>query len=323
MNENDYLQKVASLTGLQYCPGQGPWGRKSGSVIGARDGYVTAIGFSRDGRSELVAILIRFKKLNQSELLKASILDSPALPKKKPGKFADVGADFIQWECRFAFSRPKAEQVAALADGLREALKPLAPGFDGRCEYCTSASTPSLTLMSGLPAYICPSCQQKTSQDLDRAAMDYEAIEPNYPNGLALGIGAAVLGGIVWGTIAYAINYVFLWGAILIGYFVSWAVIKGTRRVTRFGQIVIPVLTVASVLFGDAIFYTLAVMRSEKLPFSGKLLQAIVVHLWGIESKGSGALTLIFALVGAGYAVYAARKPKFKASFEPLGVQRT
>ena len=31
-------------------------------------------------------------------------------------------------------------------------------------------------------------------------------------------------------------------------------------------------------------------------------------------------LTLIFfALIGAGYAVYAARKPKFKAAFQPLG----
>jgi hypothetical protein len=30
-------------------------------------------------------------------------------------------------------------------------------------------------------------------------------------------------------------------------------------------------------------------------------------------------LTLIFALVGAGYALYAGRKPKFKTSFEPLG----
>ena len=88
---------------------------------------------------------------------------------------------------------------------------------------------------------------------------------------------------------------------------------------TRFGQVIIPILTVASVLFGEAIFYTLVVMRHDRVPFSGSLLNAIVVHLWEIERKGNGVLSLVFALIGAGYAVYAARKPKFKAAFQPLG----
>jgi hypothetical protein len=35
--------------------------------------------------------------------------------------------------------------------------------------------------------------------------------------------------------------------------------------------------------------------------------------------KGNGVLTLIFALLGAGYGLYATPKPKFKKSFEPLG----
>ena len=150
--------------------------------------------------------------------------------------------------------------------------------------------------------------------------MQYETIEPNHPNGLVLGIGAAILGGIAWGGVAYAINRIFLYGAILIGYFVAAAVIKGTKKVTRFGQIVIPILTVASVLFGDAIFFTLEIMKSEKMAFSGRLLKAVLVHLWDLESEGGGGiLSLLFALVGAGYALYAARKPKFKARFEPLG----
>ena len=149
--------------------------------------------------------------------------------------------------------------------------------------------------------------------------MNYEAIEPNYPNGLVLGVLAAVLGGLAWGLVAYGINRIFLYGAILIGYLVAQAVIKGTRKVTRFGQILIPVLTIASVLFGDAIFYTLSVMKSESLPFSMKLLSAVVVHLWEIEKEGGGILSLLFALVGAGYALFAARKPKFKAAFQQLG----
>ena len=319
MKENEYLQQVASLSGIQYFPGQGPWGRKSGSVMGARDGYVTAIGFERSNNGMKVDILVRFKKVADPALLKASLAESPSLLKKEPGKLAAVGSDFLRWEWRYSFTKPKAQEVAKLANTLREALKPLASGFDGRCEHCESSSTSALTLMNGLPIYICSGCQQKVHQGLDQAAMNYETIEPNYPNGLALGIGAALLGSIIWGVVAYAINYIFLYGAILIGYLVAKGVIKGTRKVTRFGQVLIPVLTVASVLFGDAIFYSLIVMKSEKVPFSGQLLQAVLAHLWEIEMKGDGVLSLVFALVGAGYALYAARKPKFKAAFEPLG----
>jgi hypothetical protein len=315
MNENEYLQQVAALAGLQHYPQQGPWGRRSGSAVGARDGYVTAIGFSRDRQGPGVVVLMRFKKIQQPELVKSAV-KSAAI---KKGKLGAVGDNFLRWEWKYSLAKPKAEEVASLASALREAIRPVTPGFDGRCEQCASTSTPALTLMNGLPTFICAGCQEKVQHELNQAAENYDAITPNYPNGLALGIGAAVLGGLAWGGVAYAINYIFLYGAILIGYLVAAAVLKGTGKVTRFGQIIIPVLTISSVLFGDAIFYTLIVMKDQHVPFSGKLLNTILVHLWEIESKGSGALSLVFGLVGAGYALYSARKPKFKAVFQPLG----
>jgi len=314
MKENDYLQQVATLAGLQHFPNQGPWNRKSGSAVGTRDGYVTVIGFSRDRQGAKLIILLRFKKTEQTEAIKAMLKAA----KIKKGKLGAVGNDFLRWEWKYAFAKPKPEEVAKLAEDLRTAIKQVTMGFDGRCEQCTSASTPSLTLMNGIPTFICAGCQERVRQELNLAATNYEAITPNYPNGLILGIGAAAVGALAWGLVAYAINYIFLYGAIIIGYFVAAGVIKGTGKVTRFGQIIIPILTVASVLFGDAIFYTLIVMKQEHVSFSGKLLQTIVVNLWEIESKG-GVASLIFALVGAGYAIYSARKPKFQAVFQPLG----
>ncbi len=315
MNENEYLQQVATLAGLQHYPQQGPWGRKSGSAVGTRDGYMTAVGFSRNREGARVVILLRFKKIEQPELVKSAV-KSAAI---KKGKLGAVGNNFLRWEWKYSFTKPKPEEVAKLAEELRTAIKPVTMGFDGRCEQCASTSTPSLTLMNGLPTFICAGCQENVRHELNQAAVNYEAITPNYPNGLVLGIGAAALGGLAWGLVAYAINYIFLYGAILIGYFVAGGVLKGTGKVTRLGQIIIPILTIASVLFGDAIFYTLIVMKHQHVPFSGKLLNAIVVHLVDIESKGSGVLSLLFGLVGAGYALYSARKPKFQAVFQPLG----
>jgi len=315
MNENDYLQQVANVTGLQHYPQQGPWSKKSGSAMGTRDNYVTAIGFSQSGQGASLVILLRFKRLEQPELVK-SALKGAAI---KKGKLGVVGNDFVRWEWKYSFSKPKPEEVAKLVEDLRSAIKPMTTAFDGRCEQCASTPTQSLTLLNGMPMFICAACQEKVRHELNQAAEKYAMITPNYPNGLVLGLGAAALGGFAWGLVAYGLNYIFLYGAILIGYLVAAAVLRGTGKVTRFGQIVIPLLTIASVLFGDAIFYTLTIMKAKHVAFSGKLLNAVVLHLWEIEIQGSGVISLLFGLVGAGYALYSARKPKFQAVFQSLG----
>jgi len=319
MNENEYLQQVANLAGLRHYPQQGPWSKKSGSAVGTRDNYVTVIGFSHNGQAANLVILLRFKKLEQPEQVK-SALKSAAI---KKGKLGAVGDNFVRWEWRYSFTKPKAEEVAKLAEDLRTAIKPVTTPFDGRCEQCASTSTQSLTLLNGMPMFICATCQEKVRRELNQAAVNYEAITPNYPNGLVLGMAAAAAGGLAWGFVAYGINRIFLYGAILIGYIVAAGVIKGTGKVTRFGQIIIPVLTVASVLFGDAIFYTLILMKEEHVAFSIRLLKAVMLHLWQIEIQGSGVLSLLFALVGAGYALYSARKPKFQVVFQPLGAHNS
>jgi len=319
MNENEYLQQVANLAGLRHYPQQGPWSKKSGSAVGTRDNYVTVIGFSHNGQAANLVILLRFKKLEQPEQVK-SALKSAAI---KKGKLGAVGDNFVRWEWRYSLTKPKAEEVAKLAEDLRTAIKPVTTPFDGRCEQCASTSTQSLTLLNGMPMFICATCQEKVRRELNQAAVNYEAITPNYPNGLVLGMAAAAAGGLAWGFVAYGINRIFLYGAILIGYIVAAGVIKGTGKVTRFGQIIIPVLTVASVLFGDAIFYTLILMKEEHVAFSIRLLKAVMLHLWQIEIQGSGVLSLLFALVGAGYALYSARKPKFQVVFQPLGAHNS
>ena len=268
----------------------------------------------------MITVLLRFGKLDEPEALKAAVEQNAALAGKKQGKLAAVGADFLRWEWKYSLTKPKAEDVARLAGALHEAIKPLAPRFNGRCEKCHSASTSDLTLLNGLPMYICSGCQQRIHQELDQAAMNYAALQPNYVNGTALGGLAAALGAVAWGVVAYGLHRIFLYGAILIGYFIAWGVLKGTRKVTLVGQVTIPILTVASVLLGDAIFFTLSVMNHDHVPFSQKLFLAIVTNLWEIEKQAKSIASIIFALIGAAYALYRARRPKFKAVFEPLGI---
>jgi hypothetical protein len=319
MDENKFLAQVATQTGLRHYPRQGPWGRKSGAAIGSRDGLVTIIGFFRGKNESKVVIIFRFKKFPQTEMLKTAVAQNAALTARKQGKLAAVGEDFLRWEWKYSFTKPKPEEVAALANALHEAIKPVVPAFDGKCERCQFSSTPELTLLNGLAMYICPGCQERARMEQDQAAMNYEALQPNYPNGIALGVGAALVGGVAWGLVAYGIHYIFLYGAIVIGYFIAVAMIKGTKKVTLFVQISIPILTIASILFGDVIFFILSYMKETGNPFSGKLFMAVVSNLWKIESESGNALSLVFGLIGAGVSVFQARKPKFKVAFEPLG----
>ncbi len=318
MNEDNVLAQVAKLTGLRQYRGKGPWGRKSGAVMGARDGLVTIIGFFRGKREAKIVIIFRFKKFAQPEMLKTAIAQNAALAARKQGKLAAIGEDFLRWEWKYSFAKPKAEEIASLANALQDTIKPVVPAFDGKCEKCQFTSTPDMTLLNGLPMYICMGCQEKARMEQDQAAMNYAAKQANYPNGIALGVGAAIIGGLAWGLVAYGINYIFLYGAIGIGYFVAWGMIKGTGKVTLFVQISIPILTIASILFGDVIFFVLSVMKETGNPFSGKLFMAVVTNLWQIETQSGNVLSIVFALIGAGVSVFRARKPKFKVAFEPL-----
>jgi len=144
-------------------------------------------------------------------------------------------------------------------------------------------------------------------------------LETNLPGGVLYGIGAAVVGGVAWGLVAYAIKTIFLWGAILIGGLVGKAVVKGMGKVTWAGRILIGLLTIASVVFGDVLFYTLVVMSEMHVPLSLGLVTEVLSNLFAIETSSGGGLgSVAFALIGAGYVVYTTRRPEFKARFESL-----
>ncbi len=323
MDESSYLDRIASLDGFRHYPGQGPWGRKSGSVIGLQDGYLTIIGFDRDRKQAKIVILLRFKKMYEPELLKAAVAQSGAAKGEKQARLAAAGNDFLRWEWLYSVTKPKAEEVVQLSNSLLAAIKPVVAGLDGRCEKCRRTSAPDLTLMNGLPIQICAGCQAAVHQENDQAAVKYSLIQPNYPNGLVLGAGAAILGAIAWGAVAFTLGHVFVYGAILIGYFVSQSMIKGTGKVTLFGQVCIPILTVGSILLGDVIFFTLFVMRAQNHPFTMELLLRVLVNFGTLEQQANGLFSVLFGLIGAGFALYATRKPKFKTVFEPLRISAT
>lgn len=313
MNDEAWLNQLSQLTQLPYFANHKVFGDTSGTLIGTREGYLVVFGLGKtpNGQSA-VKLLLRYAKADSSQ-----VKDGLKETKGKFGAFT-VEETTATGMRVYSFGKPDPQEFADTLTAMVSALKPLAQPLAGRCEPCQRSES-QITLSNGIPGYFCASCQQQVSQELDAAGIAYDQLETNLPQGALYGIGAALVGGVAWGLVAYAIKTIFLWGAILIGGLVGKAVVKGMGKVTWAGRILIGVLTIASVVFGDILFYTLMVMSEMKVPFSQELVMDVLSNLWALETSAEGGLASVaFALIGAGYVVYSTRRPEFKARFEPL-----
>lgn len=289
------------------------FGHKSGALVGVRDGYPLALGLGKSDnrRSAAVRLILRHGTVDPERVREA------LKPAKGDFKGLKVEPNITVAVRTYSFGKPKPSEVSAGVARLLAALSAVASPSAGKCEDC-GREEHEMVLLNNVPGYHCYACQQQIRQKLDASAMQYEARETNLPLGLLYGAAAALAGGVAWGVVAYLSRLIFLYGAILIGLLVGKATVTGAGKVNTAVRIMIGTLTVASILFGDVVFFTLFVMKQRNLPFSFHLTRLIVNNLWAIESKNVGSV--IFALIGAGIIMYRTRKPAFKANFVPLGV---
>jgi hypothetical protein len=313
----DYMAELATTLGLNWYPKQGPFGQKDGAVIGLRDGYLTAVGPAKNKSGHgAIGLLIRLGKNAQPDLIKAAIHQKKLKP-SRADLTVDSSALTLIWT--YYFSKPKPVEVANLAKSIIDTVTNLAPALEARCENCNSTFRQEIVLLDGVPGYYCDVCQQQVRQELDKAGMEYERLPVNFPRGLACGMGAALLGSLAWGGIAFWLNYIYVWVAVGIGYFVAWAVAKGMGKVDRAGQVLTFVLTIASVLVGDMFFYSLVAAQQAQVPLSLGVLQVVLAHFWELETEESGIFSVLFGLGGALAALHRLKKPKFLVRFERLG----
>jgi len=317
MKNKEWLCQLSKFTGLPYYQEHRIFGDKSGALIGISDGYIAALGLGKaDGGHAAVKMLLRYAKTQDPNHVKQAL--DPA-----KGKFKVVADETAAVLVRtYSFSKPDASGVADELRNLLAALRTSASPINGKCEECGKAE-PQIVLLNNVPTQYCYSCQVQLAQKLDAAAIAYENLETNLPLGLLYGAGAALLGSIAWGGVAYLVHRIFLWGAIIIGLFIGKAVVRGIGKVTWWARVMIGVLTAASVALGDAIFYAFIVVDRN----NGTLMAALKVVLANfgkIETDADGGLvSILFGLIGAGIVMYSTRKPTFKARFVALGIPAT
>ena len=317
MKNKEWLCQLSKLIGLPHYEEHKVFGDNSGALIGLSDGYIVALGFGKaDGGHSAVKMLLRYAKTQDPQQIKKAL--DPAKGKSKLAT-DETSATLVR---TYSFGKPDASSVADELRNLLACLKTSALPINGKCEECGRAE-PQIVLLNDIPTHYCSSCQVQLNQKLDAAAVAYENLETNLPLGLLYGVGAALLGSVAWGALAYLLQRIFLWGAIIIGLFVGKVVVKGTGKVTWTVRIMIGLLTAASVAFGDSIFYALTVVKESQVAFLAAL-KFVLVNFWKLETDADGGIvSILFALIGAVIVMYSTRKPAFKARFVVLGTPGT
>lgn len=322
------LVRLADLTGLK-AVAKGPW--QGPAVVGSMQGFPVAAAWSRNQNHSQVSFLARFAKgswsagpdglsafaLNSEELRVAT--GKKTVPKNLLKSFK-LMEDGILCHWQFSLFSPKPEVVAAVLKALVGLAVKTAKPVAEQCEGCGRETREGLWMADGVPTRICTPCRASQDEQARRAQEAYDGLVSNPLAGLLYGAVTGVVLAVLWGGLAYLINRIFLWGAIGIGVALAWAINRGMEKVNLFGRMLTVLLTLATVLAGDYLFILFSAAREVEGGLSLRLAILAAQHFFEADfQEGSGYMSLLFALVGAGYILYVNRPPKFQVKYEPLG----
>jgi hypothetical protein len=319
--------RLAEILGLSTVGKGGPFGP---SAVGAIEGFPVGAAWANVNRVSVVALLIRYRKGSLTvtvDALKQEIAASPEVlkaigRKKLTGaeiKMMSAGEGALTFFWQYSLRAPKPEAAAELVRVILKLIAARAKPVGGTCEACERSSG-ELFCVDGVPNILCAACRERAGEEDRRLAEAYEAQTSNPGLGTLGGVVACVVMALAWGLVAYSLNRIFLYGGILIGLAIAWAVNKGMGKINTYGRVLTVALTLTSVLLGDFFFVTLISSDQLNTPLNLDLASAVADHFLEIEFAGAdGYLSLLFGLIGAVYILYKNRPPVGRREMVPVG----
>ncbi len=328
MSAKNQAAELAQSANLILMEKDGPL--RGACAVGSIEGTPVAAGWGQRDKQSTVIFLVRFKKGSLSvppEVLKERLATAPemlqAMDKKKLSggetKALSVAADGVVLFWDFTFRAPKPDAVLRVLRAAVAIVRAVAAPVGEDCEICGSTRVAELCSVNGSLAAVCSGCRERAGDEDRRAIEAYEAKSSNPAMGTLFGAAAAVAAALLWGGVAYAANRIFLYGAIIIGAAIGFAVHKGMGKINLYGKVLSLVLTLAAVLAGDFFFILLSVGKELAEPLTLDLAGRVADHFVEIEfAEASGYISVLFGLVGAGIAFAIGKKPVSARLFVPV-----
>jgi hypothetical protein len=332
----DLWKEWARDWGLTHYPEKG-WVHRTEHLVGERKGLLIRVGW---GPAENPGLLttIRFSKTSDLARLRQALIDDATLD-ALPGKGArrrklvvrtsdrkrihlgehpefTLSESSLTWRRAFPWRSPNPSRVSAWVDALIDAVARATAPFDGRCETCATGTARSYVLVDDLPVMMCTACQQRLRTEGEMAERSYDLKEARHVNGAALAVVAALVGGVVWSALAALTERIFAAAAIGIGALVAFGYRMGAGRVDVAGRVIAAVLTLASVVMGQAVLYTWWISKARPdIGFDLDVGWTVYLQRWSTD-PGQEILVLFLGLVGAWVASQTLARPKLQAKIE-------
>jgi len=325
---NKLLTQLAQ--GLQWTYVETTGGTFGGcAAVGILDSHPVAVSWMKIGNQTALRTIVRFQKgslavtpqalaediATSAELL-AAIGRKKLAGSERKALIADNEAVLFVQTISFRGLKPEAATAAlkALVGIVARRAKPVGAG----CETC-GGSSGELYLVDTFPRRICAGCRERMGEEDRRKIDDYAALPSNPMMGTVAGVATAAAMAVAWGGIAYGLERIFLFGAILIGLAIAWAVNRGMGKINLYGRILTVALTPMSVLAGDYIFFLLGIARETQQPITGAFASLVASHFVDLEfNQSSGLMSLLFGLIGAGYVLFMNRPPVARRKMVPI-----
>ncbi len=322
------VRELAQLAGLRVVQKPGFMGESF--AVGDMQGFLVTAAWTRKGNQAGVLLQVRFRSQTWSggpDGLRMGVDNSlelkEALRKKNvPSallKALTQAPDTLGLFWQYSFTSPKPSTILVALKVLAGIAQRYAQPIGSTCESCGATSGTQTCLADWVPVSICSNCRLRQDVEAQKQEEDYTHLESNALLGIVFGVGAALLLGLAWGGIAYGINRIFAYGAILIGVAIAWAINKGMGKVNLLGRILTVLLTLGTVFWGDYVFILLSSAKQMDRPIGFELASDVARQFFEIEfSDGSGFMSLLFCLIGAGYILYANRPPTFRKHYQSI-----
>jgi len=322
------VYELAQLAGLHVVKKPGFLGERF--AVGSLKDFLVTAAWARRGNQAGVALQVRFKAGTWSggphglhEAFAESQELKEALGKKKvPGALSKalvLGPDSLALFWQYSFGSPKASTIHGVLKVLTGIAQRFAQPIGSSCESCGSSSGTQTCLADWIPVSICTNCRLRQDAEAQRQEEEYLRKESNDFLGIAFGVCTALLLGLLWGGIAYGIERIFAYGAILMGLAIAWAINKGMGKVNLLGRILTVLLTLGAVFWGDYVFILLSAAHHLDRAIGLDLAKLVAQQFFTIEfSEGSGTTSLLFGLIGAGTILYSNRPPSFRKQYQAI-----
>ena len=321
------LKEIGLRNNLGFYPYKGPFQHGKSTLVGCRRGLLVAFGSYPDGK---LGVLVRFQSCPDPKALVTALKADPAM--KQISRSVNVAADgqSVVWKFGKPFRFNHDKFKAALDSILETVLVRVSPFPEGKCESCAS-TVKSLTLANGVPNLMCQSCRDRLTQDQDAKRREYEASDSNTLMGFLYGLAAAAVLAVAWGYLAYYDTEdgtyhpkLHILVAAAMAFLICLAIKKGIGRIATAGYVIAPLLTAASKLAGDTLWFALIIEHEKHLQMTKQLMEAAAQNVFAFRWEFS-AMTVIFdiAFVAAAPLILRGMRPKFGLAFQEIPLAGT